>query len=176
MVHFPGGRVLDVSDLTRYVSVALAALIYGAMVSGAMNPWARPRPGREVMQLRTSFRARILLNRWYLLLILGIFLGIRLLPGTWTTEGADVVSLLLVAGWLLFPVSYYFTDQGVSLHTGRFWPWESFDTYRRAGGEVQLRRLARGDVSLYLNHAQQQAILPMLRRHIAQRTSDRPRS
>ena len=107
-----GAETLDASDLTRYVTVALAALFFGAMVSGVINPWARPRPGREVMQLRTSFRARILLNRWYLLLILGIFLGIRLLPGTWTTEGADVVSLLLVAGWLLFPVSYYFTDQG----------------------------------------------------------------
>lgn len=160
---------MDATDLTRYVSPALAAVIYGAMVSGAINPWARSRPGREVMYLRTSFRARILLNRWYLLLILGIFLGVRLLPGAWTTEGADVVSLLLVMGWLLFPVSYYFTDQGVGLHTGRFWPWASFDTYRRAGGIVQLRRAQRGDVSLYLNHPQQQAILPLLRRHVAQR-------
>ncbi|MCY3749266.1 MAG: hypothetical protein OXG64_08225 [Chloroflexi bacterium] len=161
---------MDASDLTRYATVALAALVYGAMVSGAINPWARPRPGREVMQLRTSFRARILLYRWHLLLILGIFLGVRLLPGTWTTEGADVVSLLLVAGWLLFPVRYYFTDQGVGLHTGAFWAWESFDSYRRAGGIVQLRRTERGGVSLYLNHPQQQAILPLLRRHISQRT------
>ena len=127
---------MDASELTRYASVVLAALFVGAMVSGAINPWARPRPGREVMQLRTSFRARILLYRWYLLPILGIFLGVRLLPGTWTTEGADVVSLLLVAGWLLFPVSYYFTDQGVGLHTGRFWTWKNFDSYRRAGGVV----------------------------------------
>ena len=160
---------LDAFDATRYVSVALTALIYGAMVSGAVNPWARPRPGREVMQLRTSFRARILLYRWHLLPILGILLGARLLPGTWTTEGADVVSLLLVAGWLLFPVSYYFTDEGVGLHTGRFWTWDNFDTYRRAGGVVQLRRSERGDVSLYLNHPQQQAILPLLRRKISQR-------
>ena len=160
---------MDASDLTRYASVALAALVYGAMVSGTLNPWARPRPGHEVMQLRTSFRARILLYRWYLLLILGIFLGIRLLPGTWTTEGADVVSLLLVAGWLLFPVTYFFTDRGIGLHTGRFWTWESFDSYRRAGGVVQLRSSARGDVSLFLNNAQQQAILPLLRRHVAQR-------
>ncbi len=164
-----GSRDLDASDLTRYVSVALAALAYGAMVSGAINPWARPRPGQELMQLRTSFRARILLYRWYLLLILGIFLGVRLLPGTWTTEGADVVSLLLVAGWLLFPVSYTFTDRGVGLHTGRFWTWDSFEAYRRAGGVVQLRSSERGDVSLYLNNAQQQAILPLLRRHVAQR-------
>lgn len=163
---------MDASDLTRYGSVALAALIFGAMVSGAINPWARPRPGREVMQLRTSFRARILLYRWYLLPILGMFLGVRLLPGTWTTEGADVVSLLLVAGWLLFPVSYYFTDRGVSLHTGRFWSWDSFDRYRRAGGVVQLRASERGSVSLFLSHPQQQAILPLLRRHIAQRPSD----
>ena len=160
---------MDASDLTRYVSVALAAVVFGVMVSGAINPWARPRPGREVMHLRTSLRARILLYRWYLLLILGIFLGVRLLPGTWTTEGADVVSLLLVAGWLLFPVTYFFTDEGVGLHTGRYWPWESFHTYRRAGGVVQLRRSERGDVSLFLSHPQQQAILPMLRRHIAQR-------
>ena len=164
-----GVRLLDASDLTRYVSVALAALVYGVMVSGAINPWAPARPGHEVMQLRTSFRARILLYRWYLLLILGIFLGVRLLPGTWTTEGADVVSLLLVAGWLLFPVSYYFSDRGVGLHTGRFWSWDSFHAYRRAGGVVQLRSSTRGDVSLYLNNAQQQAILPLLRRHIAQR-------
>ncbi len=160
---------MDAPDLTRYVSVALAALVYGAMVSGVINPWARPRPGREVMQLRTSFRARILLYRWYLLPILGIFLGVRLLPGTWTTEGADVVSLLLVAGWLLFPVSYYFTDRGVGLHTGRFWSWDSFDSYRRAGGVVQLRGSQRGNVSLFLHHPQQQAILPLLRRHISQR-------
>lgn len=160
---------MDASDLTRFASVALAALVYGAMVSGTVNPWARPQPGREVMQLRTSFRARILLYRWHLLLILGIFLGVRLLPGIWTTEGADMVSLLLVAGWLLFPVRYYFTDQGIGLHTGAFWTWESFDSYRRAGGIVQLRRAGSGGVSLYLNHAQQQAILPMLRRHISQR-------
>lgn len=160
---------MDTSDLTRYLSVALAALVYGAMVSGTVNPWARARPGHEVMQLRTSFRARILLYRWYLLLILGIFLGVRLLPGTWTTEGADMVSLLLVAGWLLFPVRYYFTDQGVGLHTGAFWDWTSFDSYRRAGGIVQLRRADSGGVSLYLSHPQQQAILPLLRRHIAQR-------
>ncbi len=161
---------MDVSDLTRYATVALAALVYGAMVSGTVNPWARPRPGREVMQLRTSFRARILLYRWYLLLILGIFLGVRLLPGSWTTEGADVVSLLLVAGWLLFPVRYSFTEQGVGLHTGAFWDWASFGSYRRAGGIVQLRRAGGGGVSLYLNHPQQQAILPLLRRHISQRT------
>ena len=121
------------------------------------------------MQLRASFRARILLYRWHLLLILGVFLGVRLLPGTWTSEGADVVSLLLVAGWLLFPVRYYFTDEGVGLHTGRFWSWDSFDSYRRAGGVVQLRGSAREHVSLYLNHPQQQAILPLLRRHVAQR-------
>ncbi|MDE2868677.1 MAG: hypothetical protein OXR64_03280 [Chloroflexota bacterium] len=160
---------MDASELTRYASVVLAALFVGAMVSGAINPWARPRPGREVMQLRTSFRARILLYRWYLLPILGIFLGVRLLPGTWTTEGADVVSLLLVAGWLLFPVSYYFTDQGVGLHTGRFWTWDNFDSYRRAGGVVQLRGSEGGNVSLFLNHPQQQAILPLLRRKISQR-------
>ena len=164
--------MLDASDLTRYVSVALAAAVYGAMVSGTINPWARPRPGGEVMQLRTSFRARILLYRWYLLLILGIFLGARLLPGVWMPEGADMVSLLLVAGWLLFPVTYAFTDQGVGLHTGAFWAWESFDSYRRAGGVVQLRRTDSGSVSLYLNHPQQQAILPLLRRHIAQRRSN----
>ena len=161
---------MDAPELTRYASVALAAVIFGAMVSGAINPWARPWPGREVMQLRTSLRGRILLYRWYLLLILGIFLGVRLLPGTWTTEGADVVSLLLVAGWLLFPVRYYFTDQGVGLHTGAFWAWKSFHAYRRAGGIVQLRRAEGGGVSLYLNHPQQQAILPLLRRQISQRT------
>ena len=86
-------------------------------------------------------------------------------------EGADVVSLLLVAGWLLFPVRYSFTEQGVGLHTGAFWDWESFGSYRRAGGIVQLRRAGGGGVSLYLNHPQQQAILPLLRRHIAQRRS-----
>ncbi len=160
---------MDASDLTRYVSVVLAALICGAMVSGVVNPWARPRPGREVMQLRTSFRARILLYRWHLLPILGIFLGVRLLPGTWTTDGADVVSLLLVAGWLLVPTSYYFTDEGIGLQTGRFWTWASFESYRRAGGVVQLRGSEYGSVSLYLNHPQQQAILPLLRRHISQR-------
>ena len=160
---------MDATDLTRYVSVALAAVVYGVMVSGVINPWARPWPGREVMQLRTSFRARILLYRWYLLLILGIFLGVRLLPGTWTTEGADVVSLLLVAGWLLLPARYYFTDEGIGLHTGRFWTWASFENYRRAGGVVQLRGSEHGSVSLYLNNPQQQAILPLLRRHISQR-------
>jgi hypothetical protein len=160
---------LELLDLTQFVSVVLAALAFGAMVSGAINPWARPRPGQELMQLRTSFKARILLYRWYLLLILGVFLAVRLLPGTWTTEGADMVSLLLVASWLLFPVRYHFTDQGVGLHTGPFWAWDGFDTYRRAGGEVQLRKIERGGVSLYLSHPQQQAILPLLRRHIAQR-------
>ncbi|MCY3895899.1 MAG: hypothetical protein OXG17_05465 [Chloroflexi bacterium] len=163
---------MDGSDVTRYASVALAAVFFGAMVSGVINPWARPWPGREAMQLRTSFRARILLFRWYLLPILGVFLGVKLLPGTWAADGADVVSLLLVAGWLLFPVRYRFTDRGVGLHTGRFWFWESFDGYRRAGGVVQLRKSDRGHVSLYLNHAQQQAILPQLRRHISQRRSD----
>lgn len=160
---------MDGSDLTRYASVALAALIFGAMVSGTINPWARPRPGREVMQLRTSFRGRILLYRWYLLPILGVFLGVRLLPGTWMTEGADMVSLLLVAGWLLYPVSYYFTDEGIALQTGRFWSWDRFDSYRRAGGVVQLRGSGGGSVSLFLNHPQQQAILPLLRRNISQR-------
>jgi len=160
---------LDASELTRYASAVLAAVLFAAMVSGAVNPWARPWPGREVMQLRTSVRARILLYRWYLLPILGVFLGVRLLPGTWTTEGADVVSLLLVAGWLLFPVRYYFTEQGVGLQTGRFWSWDSFNGYRRAGGIVQLRGAEGGNVSLFLSHPQQQAILPLLRRKIAQR-------
>ncbi len=170
-----GAALLDAGGAGQFGAVALVAVIYAVMVAGAYNPWARPPPGRELQQVRTTLRARLLIYRWPALSILGILIVGRLAPGAWIPDGLDLLALLLVIGWLLFPVRYSFTDQGCALHSGRFWPWEEFHTYRRAGSTLQLRRMQGRDVSLFLTNPQQQSVLPLLRRHISQRGSERPR-
>ena len=157
------------SDVGRYLVVGLGALVYGLMVGDTYSPWARQRPGQELHRSRTVFRARVFIYRWYLLVVLGVLIGGRALPGHWVTDGSDVVALALVVAWLLFPVTYHFTDTGVALHSGKFWRWDEFDSYRSTGIAMQLRRSGGGSLSLYLSHDQQKSILPILRQHVTQR-------
>jgi hypothetical protein len=78
--------------------------------------------------------------------------------------------MMLLVAWLLAPVSYRFTDQGFSLESGRFHAWTEFSAIRRAGSTVQLRRPGGGrGASLFLNEAQQQAVLPLMRRQLSLR-------
>ena len=167
LTHLSDGlKAVDVLEIGRYLVVAVGALFFGLMVGGTYNPWARLCPGRHLHRIRTTFRARVLIYRWYLLIILGVLIGGRSLPGQWVTDGSDLVVLVLVVSWLLFPVTYYFTDSGIALHSGKFWLWDEFDSYRSAGAAMQLRRSGAGSLSLYLTRAQQQSILPMLRRYV----------
>ena len=158
---------MDAFETGRYLVVGVGALFFGLMVGDTYNPWARLCPGRHLHRIRTTFRSRVLIYRWYLLIILGVLIGGRSLPGQWVTDGSDLVALVLVVSWLLFPVTYYFTDSGIAFHSGKFWRWDEFDSYRSAGTAMQLRRSGAGSLSLYLTRTQQQSILPMLRRYVS---------
>lgn len=146
---------------------AVAAVSYGLMIGATYCPWARERPGVDIQRVRPGLRSRMLIYRWQLLTILGVFLLATFLPGWFILEGAGTLSLILIGGWLFFPVYYYFTDEGVALHSARFWSWDNFQSYRCARGVVQLRRTDGRSVNLFLNHAQQQSILPILRRYLS---------
>ena len=160
-----------------FVIIALASILLALMIAQAFSPWARRRPGVEQLQLRPRLRQRLLLYRYYILGVLGVFLLARIIPGApRAPDGSDVIALFIIIVWLLTRVSYHFTDQGFSLRNGRFCHWSEFASFRRAGSIVQLRGPGgRGSASLYLNRAQQQAVLPILRSRVGQR-SDVPAS
>ena len=123
-----------------YVIIAVASVLLALMIAQAFSPWARQRPGMEQLQLRPRLRQRLLLYRFYILGVLGVFLLARIVPGApRVLDGADVVALFIVIVWLLTRVTYHFTDQGFSLHNGRFFDWSEFGSFRRAGSIVQLR-------------------------------------
>ena len=154
-------------SVTTYGLLVVIAVSYGLMVAATYCPWAQDRPGVEVQRLRVGLRSRMLIYRWQLLVLLGLFLFARLVPEWFMVEGAGTLSLILIAAWLFFPVYYHFTDEGVVLHSARFWSWDDFQSYRCARGVVQLSRADGRSVSLFLNHAQQQSILPVLRRYLS---------
>jgi hypothetical protein len=164
-----------------FLIITVPSVLLAFMIAKAFSPWARPRPGLEQLQLRPRLRQRLLLYRYYILGVLGVFLSVRIIPGAPDVlDGSDVIALFIIVAWLLTRVTYHFTDQGFSLRNGRFYHWSEFGSFRRAGSIVQLRGPdGRGSTSLYLNRAQQQAVLPILRSRIGPRTggsaSDRRR-
>lgn len=155
------------SSVPTFGLFAVAAVSFGLMVADTYCPWAGERPGVDVQRVRVGLRSRMLIYRWRLLTILGVFLLTTLLPGWFIIEGTGTLSLILIVGWLFFPVYYHFTDEGVALHSARFWSWDNFQSYRCARGVVQLRRADGRSVNLFLNQAQQQSILPVLRRYLS---------
>ncbi|MBM4436646.1 MAG: hypothetical protein FJ029_05310 [Actinobacteria bacterium] len=161
---------MDPAAVVRYAVTAVGGILIALMVARVYSPWARRRPGEERQKLRVGLTQRLLVHRFYAMAVLGLFLIPRLVPeGPWFLLGADLAALLILASVLLFPLRYYFTDVGFVLQSGRFYRWNEFGSYRRAGSVVELRPHERGRaISLYLSEPQQQAILPLLRRYIAQ--------
>jgi hypothetical protein len=139
------------------------------MLSKVWVPFGKPPPGVEVHSTRLGYLQKLMVHRWHLLIVLGIA-SLNSLPGDSFPEmrvNGVVLIILLVILVIVLPTRYRFTAEGFALGRGRIMPWKNFKRYRIGAGRIQFE--TKGEkprrVDIFVNHVQQQALQPVIKRY-----------
>lgn len=156
--------------------IAASGFVLAMMYSKVWIPFARPLEGVEVHTTTLGVMQKVMVHRWHILIVLGLA-NVGSLPGLESlrmSAGAVLLIDVLVVVAIFLPTRYRFTAEGFALGRSRIIPWNSFKRYRVGVGRIQFE--TKGEktrrVNLFLNHVQQQALRPVIKRYFKSPSSE----
>lgn len=176
--------------IPSFILLIVVLVVLAMMFNRVWAPFNRRPRGVQVHDTRLTAMQKLLVHRKYVLIALGLsnvfLLGeVGIFPGLTalrlTEDGlGEMIVLLAIVAAAFIPTRYVFTAEGFALENGRLYRWDEFARYGLGPGRVRFE--GKGDrpakVDLFMNHVQQAALKPILKRYFGKppvvRTAARP--
>jgi|GEM_PF-2105952 hypothetical protein len=176
--------------IPAFILLIVAMVAVAMMFNRVWAPFNRRPPGQQVHDTRLTYMQKLLVHAKYVMIALGIsnlflvgrLIGSETLSNLRLTEDGlgEMFVLVGIVVAIVIPTRYVFTTEGFAIENGRLYRWDEFARYGLGPGRVRFE--GKGDrpikVDLFMNHVQQAAFRPVLKRYFGKtpvaRTRARP--